>query len=161
MICLCFIVSAFPIFSPLTEGFRTFCCRFEIYDKKRPSSQIGLSCRGDLKGRIAICFLFAISRFSYTVGSFLIVLVSKCSHYFFTFPLKNREGFGKGREPLPELQGGFGGPRQKVPYIFPMLTCFWGPGHRGSWGSGAGGGRAGDAARHCIVKGIIYYILTP
>ena len=39
--------------------------------------------------------------------------------------LKNREGFGEGREPLPELQGEFGGnatpadgPRQKIPYIF-------------------------------------------
>ena len=25
------------------------------------------------------------------------------------FPLKNREGFGERREPLPELQGEFGG----------------------------------------------------
>ena len=47
---------------------------------------------------------------------------------------KNREGFGDGREPLPELQGGFGGgaappdgPRRKIPYIFPVLICVANP----------------------------------
>ena len=44
---------------------------------------------------------------------------------FLPIPLKHREGFGEGREPLPELQGGSGGaqppprdgPRRKIPYI--------------------------------------------
>ena len=46
----------------------------------------------------------------------------------YIFPLKNREGFRKGQEPLPELQGGvrggtapLNGPRQKILYI-PMYV---------------------------------------
>ena len=53
------------------------------------------------------CILSLKGLYSPTVGSCLTVLVSNCPH--FIFPKQKQGGVQGGTEPLPELQGVFGG----------------------------------------------------